>query len=91
MLITTTLAIIGILTAIAVLSLDRIKNWLRGLRATKAGELIKCEMANGNVEIVSIGLTANGTRTGEKTWTAKSLDPELAAAFGYSNRARITV
>jgi len=87
----TTLTILGILTAIAVLSLDRIKNWLRGLRATKAGELIKREMANGNVEIVSIGLTENGTRTGEKTWTAKSLDTELAAAFRYGNRTRITV
>jgi hypothetical protein len=87
-----TLTLVGLaLGALAVLSLDKIKNWLRGRRATRYGELIKRELRNGNVEIVSIGLTSGGTQTGEKTWTAKSLDPELAAAFGYSNYARITV
>jgi type II secretory pathway pseudopilin PulG len=91
MIIAATLAIIGILGAIAVLSLARIKSWLRNLRATRAGKLIKREMENGNFEIVSIGLSENGTETGEKTWTAKSLDPELADAFGYSNYARITL
>jgi hypothetical protein len=80
-----------LLGAIAILSLDRITNWLRNRRATRYGELIKNEMENGNVEIVSIGLTASGVETGRKTWTAKSLDPELAAAFGYSQRTRITV
>jgi hypothetical protein len=87
-----TLAVVGLaLGALAVLSLDKIKHWLRSRRATRYGELIKRDLRNGNVEIVSIGLTSSGAETGQKTWTAKSLDPELTAAFGYSQHARITV
>jgi hypothetical protein len=85
------LGAIGALGVIAVLSLNRIKSWLRGRNATRTGELIKENLANGNVEIISIGLSASGNETARKTWTAKSLDPELAAAFGYSNRVRITL
>jgi hypothetical protein len=92
MIITTIIAgaILGA-AAIAVLSLAKIKDWLRGRRATKYGDLVKKEMENGNVEIIAIGLDANYNQTGEKKFTAKSLDPELAATFGYSRHARITV
>jgi hypothetical protein len=89
-----TLAIAGVLLGlgtIACLSLSAIRGWLRNRAATRYGDLIKHELQNGNVEIVAIGLTAGGSQTGQKTWTAKSLDPELAAAFGYSDRTRITV
>jgi hypothetical protein len=90
----TTAVIVGaisVLGVIAILSLDRIKSWLRGRNATRTGELIKENLANGNVAIISIGLGASGNETARKTWTAKSLDPDLAAAFGYSNRVRITL
>jgi hypothetical protein len=73
------------------LSLGKIKEWLRNRRATSYGELIKSEMSNGNVEVIAIGLTSGGIETGRKTWTAKSLDQNLAATFGYSNRIRISV
>jgi hypothetical protein len=89
-----TLAIVGVilgLGTIACLSLNVIRGWLRNRAATRYGDLIKHELENGNVEIIAIGLTASGTQTGQKTWTAKSLDPELAATFGYRQRTRITV
>ena len=88
------MAIVGALIGvgiIAYLTLGRIKDALRRRNATKYGELIKRELENGNVEVVAIGLTNNGTRTMEKTYVAKSLDPELAAAFGYSRTTRISV
>jgi hypothetical protein len=87
-----TLAVVGLLLgAAAVLSLGKIKEWLRSRRATSYGELIKREMRNGSVEVIAIGLTSGGTETGRKTWTAKSLDQDLAATFGYRDRIRISV
>jgi hypothetical protein len=87
-----TLAILGlILGAAACLSLASIREWLRGRTATRYGDLIKRDMQNGNVEIIAIGLTASGRRTGEKTWKAKSMDAELAATFGSGNRVRVSV
>jgi hypothetical protein len=86
-----TVLIVTALGTLACLTLSKVRNWLRNRAATKYGDLIKRDLRNGKVEIISIGLTASGTRTGQKTWTAKSLDPELAATFGYSQTARITV
>jgi hypothetical protein len=89
-----TLAVAGMilgLGVIACLTLSKIKNWLRGRTATRYGDLIRRELDNGNVEIVAIGLTSSGTQTGEKVYTAKSLDPELAATFGYRQQVRISV
>jgi hypothetical protein len=80
-----------LLGAVAVLPLGTIKDWLRGLRAADYGEITKRDLRNGDVTIVAIGLTWAGIQTGEKTWTAKLLDQDLAAAFGYSQRARITL
>ncbi len=77
--------------AVACLSLDSIRSWLRQRSANRYGDLIKRELANGNVEVIAIGLTANGARTAERTWRAKSLDSELQNTFGYGQRARITV
>jgi hypothetical protein len=90
----TTIAIVTAIAgigAIACLSLSKVTDWLRSRNATRYGDLIKREMSNGNVEIIAIGITANGTRTGEKTWTAKSLDSVLAETFGYRQKVRITV
>jgi hypothetical protein len=87
-----TIIAIAALSALACLTLSRIKSWLRSRSAaTRIGDLVKRDLRDGKVEIVAIGLTESGTQTGEKTWTAKSLDSELAAAFGYSNYARITI
>jgi hypothetical protein len=91
MIIETTLLVIGALTAVACLSLSKIKSWLRNRANAKYGDLVKRDLRDGKVEVVVIGLSENGTQTGEKTYTAKSLAPDLAAEFGYSNRTRIYV
>jgi hypothetical protein len=89
-----TIAILAALAAgaaVVCLSLDSIRSWLRQRAANKYGEVLKRELANGNVEVIAIGLTEYGTRTGERTWRAKSLDQELENTFGYSERVRITL
>jgi hypothetical protein len=87
-----TLIVIGALGALACLTLSKIKSWLRSRSsATRIGDLVKRELDDGRVEVIAIGLTDNGTQTGKKIWTTRSLDPELDSAFGYSNYARITV
>lgn len=92
MFIATTLIVLGALGVLACLTLSKIKSWLRSRSsATRVGDLVKRDLQDGKVEIIAIGLAPSGTQTGQKTWTAKSLDPELDAAFGYSNHARITV
>lgn len=77
--------------AVVSLSLDSIRSWLRQRAANRYGDLIKRELSNGNVEVIAIGLTENGTRTAERTWKAKSLDKELENTFGYRERVRITL
>lgn len=84
------LIILGI-TAIACLSLSKIKSWLRGRTNTKVGDLTKRELEDGRFEVVVIGLNEYGSQTGEKTYRTRSLDPELSAEFGYSNHTRIYV
>jgi hypothetical protein len=91
MLITTLLLIGAAIGAVACLSLKKVKQWLRSRAKTKYGDLIMRDLRDGKVEIMAIGLTKKGVETGRKTWTAKSLDTELAATFGSSERVRITV
>ncbi|MFR9795173.1 hypothetical protein ACL02U_04590 [Streptomyces sp. MS06] len=88
------LAVAGMLLGIGVvayLTLSRVKSALRRRTATRYGRLVKRELENGNVEVIAIGLTGDGTRTMEKTYVAKALDPELNNAFGYSQTARIDI
>lgn len=85
------LAIIAALAAagtIACLSWQAVQSWLRGRAATEA-DLVRTHLANGDVQIVAIGLNPAGVETARKTWTAKSLDPALAGQFGSADRIRI--
>ncbi len=76
---------------LASLGLDAIRGWLRQRAANRYGDLVRRQLQNGNVEVVAIGLKGDGTRTGQHTWKAKSLDSDLESAFGYGNTARITL
>lgn len=87
-----TIVAMGVLLGVAAcVTLAGIRRWLQRRAANRYGELIKRELDNGNVEVVAIGLTADGTQTGQRTWQARSLDPELADTFGYRQRVRITL
>lgn len=86
-----TIALIALLFGAAVLTLATIRNWLRQQTANRYGDLIKQSLKDGKVEIVAIGLTAEGKKTGQRTWRAKSLDAELDGTFGDRQRVRITL
>jgi hypothetical protein len=91
MLIESILAGVLLGAAVACVTLGGIRRWLQRRAANRYGELIKRELDNSNVEVIAIGLTADGTETGQRTWHGKSLDSELADTFGYRQRVRITL
>jgi len=87
-----TLALLSILFGvIACLSWNELKEWIRSNSPIAAADLVRTALANGDVQIVAIGLNAKGAQTASKKWRAKLLDSELANRFGHQNSIRVTV
>jgi hypothetical protein len=87
-----TLAVMALLFgAIACVSWDEITGWIRRRSPIASADLIKTALANGDVQIVAVGLDSVGATTASKTWRAKSLDARLGATFGSASRIRVTV
>lgn len=77
--------------AAAAISLEAIRSWLRSRAMASHADLIRTSLANGQVNVVAIGLNPSGFQVAGNSWTAKSLDQDLRSAFGFSGRVRITV
>jgi uncharacterized membrane protein YqgA involved in biofilm formation len=75
----------GAAAAATVVRWDDIRGWASSLRNARSLRLIRRSIATGDVQIVSIGLTATGQRIASRTDTARGLDPSLTARFGAAN------
>jgi len=87
-----TLAVLALICGgAACLTWNEITGWIRSRSPVASADLIKSAFANGDVQIVAIGLDSVGARTATTTWRTKSLDARSSRIFGSANRVRVTV
>lgn len=88
-----TIALLALLAAgvAAVATWDEIRSWARRQAYAEAARLIRKEIANNNVEVVSIALNARGQEVARQSTRAKSLDPTLTGMFGAANTVTVRI
>lgn len=78
---------------IVCLKWTQVRRWLQAHRVAHSGtaELLKSMLADGNYQVVGNVFNQAGLKVATKTWTARSLDPELLSQFGTADRVTIGV
>ncbi|MFG2002179.1 hypothetical protein ACGFNU_23805 [Spirillospora sp. NPDC048911] len=69
-------------------TLQAIRNWLGHHSTAAYADIIRRHLANGQVNVVSIGLTAYGHQVASKSWTGP-VATDLNAAFGTAHQFRL--
>jgi hypothetical protein len=69
-------------------TLQAIRNWLGYYSDAAYADIIRRHLANGQVNVVSIGLTAYGHEIARKTWTGPA-GSDLHSAFGTTHSFRL--
>ena len=80
-------------TVFVCLKWKQVRLWIERHRAAHNGtaEVVKRMLADGNYQVIGNVFDPGGVKVSTKTWTARSLDAELQAQFGNSDRVSIGV
>lgn len=69
-------------------TLQAIRNWLGYYDNVAYADIIRRHLANGQVNVVSIGLTSHGHQVARKVWTGP-VATDLNSAFGAAHQFRL--